>query len=266
MRKELTAEKLQAALTGWVRVSDADVEQEFRKRNEKVKLDLAVFTATQFKAGIQPTDAELQAQFDAHTDLYKSAGEAARAIPVDRRRSAPPHDDGDAAGRAGPLSTEHPDLLHAGTDPREPHPVQDRGQRRGRGEEAGRGGARQGEGRRRLRRPGQAVLGGRLEQEQGRRPGLFRPRHDGQGVRGRGLGAQAGRGERPRQDHVRLPHHQAGRQEAGDHAHAGRGPAPDRGTAQVRKGAGRGGPDLAGPRQGDQGPVGSRSRGARRAA
>jgi peptidyl-prolyl cis-trans isomerase D len=71
LRKVLTIEKLQGAVAAWVRVSDAEVDDEYRRRNEKVKLDLAVFTANQFRAGIQPTDAELQAQFDAHPDTYK---------------------------------------------------------------------------------------------------------------------------------------------------------------------------------------------------
>jgi peptidyl-prolyl cis-trans isomerase D len=70
-RQELLGEKLQAAVTSWVRVSDAEVDAEYRKRNEKVKLDLAVFTANQFRAGIEPTEAELQAQFNAHQDSYK---------------------------------------------------------------------------------------------------------------------------------------------------------------------------------------------------
>ncbi|HKV99578.1 MAG TPA: peptidyl-prolyl cis-trans isomerase [Vicinamibacterales bacterium] len=70
-RNELIAEKLQAAVTGWVRVADNEVDEEYRHRNEKVKLDLAVFTANQFRAGIQPTDAELNAQFSAHQDTYK---------------------------------------------------------------------------------------------------------------------------------------------------------------------------------------------------
>jgi peptidyl-prolyl cis-trans isomerase D len=71
LRRSLLAEKLQAVVTNWIRVSDADVDAEYRKRNEKVKLDLAVFTASQFRAGIQPTDAELAAQFAAHPDTYK---------------------------------------------------------------------------------------------------------------------------------------------------------------------------------------------------
>jgi peptidyl-prolyl cis-trans isomerase D len=71
MRTTLLAEKLQAAVTGWMRVTDADADQAYRKANEKVKLDLALFTATQYRAGIQPTDADLTAQFSAHTDTYK---------------------------------------------------------------------------------------------------------------------------------------------------------------------------------------------------
>ena len=57
--------------TAWARISDADVDAEYAKRNEKVKLDLAVFTANLFRAGIQPTAAELTAQFNAHEDTYK---------------------------------------------------------------------------------------------------------------------------------------------------------------------------------------------------
>jgi peptidyl-prolyl cis-trans isomerase D len=71
LRRSLMGEKLQAAVTSWVRVADAEVDAEYRKRNEKVKLELAVFTANQFRAGIQPTDAELAAQFGAHQDSYK---------------------------------------------------------------------------------------------------------------------------------------------------------------------------------------------------
>ena len=71
LRKVLTIEKLQGAVAAWVRVTDAEVDEEYRNRNEKVKLDLAIFTANQFRAGITPTDAELEAQFTAHPDTYR---------------------------------------------------------------------------------------------------------------------------------------------------------------------------------------------------
>src|SRR5499427_7073930 len=71
LRGSLMAEKLQAAVTGWMRVSDAEVDEAYRKQNEKVKLDLALFTANDYRKGIEPTDAELSAQFAAHPDNYK---------------------------------------------------------------------------------------------------------------------------------------------------------------------------------------------------
>lgn len=71
LRRTLLAEKVQAAVSGWVRVADADVEKEYKTRNEKVKLELAVFNATNFRNGITPTDADLQAEFNAHADRYQ---------------------------------------------------------------------------------------------------------------------------------------------------------------------------------------------------
>src|SRR3954465_11883006 len=38
VRRSIVSEKLQAALTGWMTVADKDVESEFKKRNEKAKL------------------------------------------------------------------------------------------------------------------------------------------------------------------------------------------------------------------------------------
>jgi len=71
VRHSIMSEKLLAATTGWVRVNDADLDAEYRKRNEKVKLELAVFNAAQFQKGVQATDAEIAAQFAAHADTYK---------------------------------------------------------------------------------------------------------------------------------------------------------------------------------------------------
>jgi peptidyl-prolyl cis-trans isomerase D len=54
-----------------MRVSDSEVDEAYRKANEKVKLDLALFTANDYRKGITPTDAELSAQFSAHSESYK---------------------------------------------------------------------------------------------------------------------------------------------------------------------------------------------------
>jgi peptidyl-prolyl cis-trans isomerase D len=71
LRRSILSEKLQTAVTGWITVTPADVEEEYRRRNEKVRFDLAVFNADAFRAGITPTDAELTAEYQAHPDAYR---------------------------------------------------------------------------------------------------------------------------------------------------------------------------------------------------
>ena len=58
VRRGVTVEKLQAALTGWVTLTDKEVEDEFKRRNEKVKLAVVAFPADKFRAGLDATDAE----------------------------------------------------------------------------------------------------------------------------------------------------------------------------------------------------------------
>ena len=71
VRRSITVEKLQAALTNWISVSDADVEAEFRKRNEKVKLAVVNFPAEKFLEGIQATDEEISRQFESNKEQYR---------------------------------------------------------------------------------------------------------------------------------------------------------------------------------------------------
>jgi peptidyl-prolyl cis-trans isomerase D len=71
VRRSLLAEKLQAAVTGWIRVTDSAVDEEYRRRMEKVKLELAVFTADKFRSAVAPTEADLVAHFDANKESYR---------------------------------------------------------------------------------------------------------------------------------------------------------------------------------------------------
>jgi peptidyl-prolyl cis-trans isomerase D len=71
VRRSIVLEKLQAALTGWITVPDSDVLQEFKKRNEKVKLAVVNFPADKFRDGLTATDAEIAAYFDAHKASYR---------------------------------------------------------------------------------------------------------------------------------------------------------------------------------------------------
>ena len=71
VRRGIVLEKLQAALTAWVTVSDAEVEDEFRRRNEKVKLAVVSFPADKFREGLEVSDAELASHFEANKATYR---------------------------------------------------------------------------------------------------------------------------------------------------------------------------------------------------
>jgi peptidyl-prolyl cis-trans isomerase D len=71
LRSALLAEKLRAAVTDWVAVSDADLEREYRRRNEKVKLELVVFIPETAQKDVNVTDAEVNAEFEKHKDRYR---------------------------------------------------------------------------------------------------------------------------------------------------------------------------------------------------
>lgn len=73
VRRSITVEKLQAALTNWITVPDADITTEFKKRNEKVKLAVVSFPVDKFREGVQASDAEVAAWFEEHKNNYKMA-------------------------------------------------------------------------------------------------------------------------------------------------------------------------------------------------
>jgi peptidyl-prolyl cis-trans isomerase D len=71
LRRQLQSDKLRDALTGWVTLTDAEVEAEYRKRNEKVKVELVLFNADAYKAGITPTEADVAAHFERNKAAYR---------------------------------------------------------------------------------------------------------------------------------------------------------------------------------------------------
>jgi peptidyl-prolyl cis-trans isomerase D len=71
VRNSITVEKLQAAITNWISISDADVEAALRERNEKVKLAVVNFPADKFREGAQATDQEVSAWFEGNTENYR---------------------------------------------------------------------------------------------------------------------------------------------------------------------------------------------------
>lgn len=71
IRKSLIVDKLRSAVTDWVTVSDADVQAEYGRRNEKVKLDVVPILVDKFRSQVQANDADVASYFDAHKADYK---------------------------------------------------------------------------------------------------------------------------------------------------------------------------------------------------
>jgi peptidyl-prolyl cis-trans isomerase D len=72
LRRDLVVTKLRAALTDWITATDADTDAEFRRRNEKVKLEIVSFQADKFRQGITASDAEVSSHFEASKEAYRS--------------------------------------------------------------------------------------------------------------------------------------------------------------------------------------------------
>src|SRR5436309_5214630 len=59
VRHGLTVEKLRAAITDWLSVPAGEVEQEYRRRNDKVKLAVVSFTADSLRKDVTAADGEV---------------------------------------------------------------------------------------------------------------------------------------------------------------------------------------------------------------
>lgn len=71
LRRAVMVEKLRNAVTGWMSVSDTEVAEEFRRRNDKVKLDVVPLTPDAFRSRVTVTDADLAAYFEKNKETYR---------------------------------------------------------------------------------------------------------------------------------------------------------------------------------------------------
>jgi peptidyl-prolyl cis-trans isomerase D len=71
IRRSLTVEKLRASVTDWLTVPDKELEQEYRRRNDKVKLAVVSFLGDSFRSQVSATDQEVAAYFAAHPADFK---------------------------------------------------------------------------------------------------------------------------------------------------------------------------------------------------
>ena len=70
VRRSLMLQRLQAALTDWITVSDEDVEREHVRRNERVRLSAISFRADDFREGLEATDDDVAALFEQNANDY----------------------------------------------------------------------------------------------------------------------------------------------------------------------------------------------------
>ncbi|MES1258614.1 MAG: peptidyl-prolyl cis-trans isomerase [Acidobacteriota bacterium] len=80
--RQLLVNKLEQVVSQGVIVSPADVESEFRHKNEKVKIQYALLTPAKFQSVAEPSEAELKAYYDAHKADFKVPEKRSYAIVV----------------------------------------------------------------------------------------------------------------------------------------------------------------------------------------
>jgi peptidyl-prolyl cis-trans isomerase D len=71
LRRQLMRQSLESLVGASVSVSEAEVEREFRRRTEQVKLEYVLADAGAFRAAVQPTEEEVKARFEAKKDAYR---------------------------------------------------------------------------------------------------------------------------------------------------------------------------------------------------
>jgi peptidyl-prolyl cis-trans isomerase D len=71
VRRSLAVDKLRLSITDWLSISDKELEQEYRRRNDKVKLALVTFTADRYRPDVTVSDPDVASYFEAHTADFK---------------------------------------------------------------------------------------------------------------------------------------------------------------------------------------------------
>jgi peptidyl-prolyl cis-trans isomerase D len=71
VQQNLLEEKFQMLVTSGITVSPEEIQQEFRRRNEKVKLDYVMVKPTELATTINPSDAELATYFEKNASRYQ---------------------------------------------------------------------------------------------------------------------------------------------------------------------------------------------------
>ena len=71
IRRQLLVERLQTTVTQWVSISDEEVEEEHRRRNEKVKVDVVAFRGDDFRDDVEVTDEDIELLYQEESLVYQ---------------------------------------------------------------------------------------------------------------------------------------------------------------------------------------------------
>ena len=105
LRQALLVDKLRSALTEWVAVTDAELQAEFTRRNEKVKAELVVFSADRMRDQVSVTDADVAAYFDRARRTTASANGARSRTPWSTSNNCAPAPSSCRAKSRSPIAT-----------------------------------------------------------------------------------------------------------------------------------------------------------------
>ncbi len=71
VRQSIMLDKFRAGLTEWMSVSDAEVDREYKLKNDKVTLQIVSILADNFKNQVNPSDSDIASYFESHKQAYK---------------------------------------------------------------------------------------------------------------------------------------------------------------------------------------------------
>jgi peptidyl-prolyl cis-trans isomerase D len=71
VREGLMLEKFRAGLTEWMSASEAELEREYKRRNEKVTLEVVSVLADNFKTQVNPSDGDIAGHYDKNKETYR---------------------------------------------------------------------------------------------------------------------------------------------------------------------------------------------------
>jgi peptidyl-prolyl cis-trans isomerase D len=71
LRRALAIDRLRSMVTGWLTIADDEIEQEYRRRNDKVKLLVASLPLDTFRDVVKASDEEVAAYFEAHQEEFR---------------------------------------------------------------------------------------------------------------------------------------------------------------------------------------------------